>query len=247
MQVDQGILTGCDINHEWMLKWWWNHYVKGNDYPVAFCDFGMSKSARLWCESKGTVLPFSLSKTLLQKIDSSQKKSWENLHPDDIWKARSIWFKKPLHLLATPFQNTIWIDVDCEVKQSLSSLFSLLKKSQNDFAVCQDVPRGISSRREKGLLHADKNAFLTGVIAYTKQSVTLKKWAENCVKRNEQFFSEQDALNRTIYEEKFKLTLLSSRFNYAPCTDCPLPDDLVIYHHPFIAGKNHILQSHTFE
>jgi len=243
MQADQGILTGCDINHEWMLKWWWDHYTKCNDYPVAFCDFGMSKSARMWCETKGTLL--TAPKHFLKEMSPSSKANWEDLHPDDIWSNRNIWFKKPLLLPHTPFKKSIWMDVDCEVKQPLSSLFEIL--TQNDFAVCQEVPRGIAVRREKGLLFPDENAYLTGVIAYKNTSPIIKKWVENCLKRNHEFFSEQDALNRTIYEENFSLKTLSSRFNYAPCTDCQKPKNLVIYHHPFLIGKSHILQSHSFE
>ena len=202
----------------------------------------MSKSARNWCETKGTVL--TASDQLLKQITQAQKEKWQDLHPDEIWNDRAIWFKKPLFLSMTPFEHSVWIDVDAEVKNPLTPLFDYLKDSH--FAVCQDVPRGIAVRREKGLLLTDENAFLTGVIAYHSTSPLLKKWTENCLTRNDVFFSEQDALNRTIYEEKIPLEILPSGFNYAPCTDCPLPENLVIYHHPFTVGKNQILQSHTF-
>ncbi|MCB1083105.1 MAG: hypothetical protein KDK61_02245, partial [Simkania sp.] len=86
----------------------------------------------------------------------------------------------------------------------------------------------------------------TGVIAYQSTSPLLKKWIENCLKRNDMFFSEQDALNRTIYEEQIPFEILPNGYNYAPCTDCPLPENLVIYHHPLVQGKNQILQSHSF-
>ncbi|CCB90231.1 glycosyltransferase family protein [Simkania negevensis] len=240
--MKKGVLTGCDIHHEWMLKWWWNHYKTHCDLQIAFCDFGMSKSARTWCETKGTVL--SASDHLLKQITRDQKEKWQDLHPDEIWNDREIWFKKPLFLSLTPFEHSVWIDVDAEVKKPLTSLFDFLKKSH--FAICQDVPRGIAIRRKKGLLFPDENAFLTGVIAYQSTSPLLKKWIENCLKRNDMFFSEQDALNRTIYEEQIPFEILPSGYNYAPCTDCPLPENLVIYHHPFVQGKNQILQSHTF-
>lgn len=240
--MNKGILTGCNEAHEWMLKWWWTHYTKHNDYPVAFCDFGMSKSARLWCEQKGTVLT-PKRHNFMKQPDSTLVSKWKNLHPDDTTTQRPIWFYKPLLLDATPFDQTIWIDVDAEVKQSLASLFDILNQTQNGFAACEDVPRGISLRREQGLLHADENAYLAGVIAFTKSSPILKKWVKTCINRNHLFFSEQDALNRTLFEENLSITTLPSRFNYAPCTDCPLPENLVIYHHPFSHGKKNILEA----
>ncbi len=55
-----GILTGCDQNQEWMLKWWWENYTACNQFPVTFVDFGMTASAKKWCEKHGTVTSFAL-------------------------------------------------------------------------------------------------------------------------------------------------------------------------------------------
>lgn len=52
----QGVITGCNQNHEWLLKGWWHHFSKHNTLPVAFVDFGMSASAKAWCEKKGQVI-----------------------------------------------------------------------------------------------------------------------------------------------------------------------------------------------
>lgn len=242
MQADQGILTGCDINYEWMLKWWWSHYAKHNQYPVAFCDFGMSKSAQIWCASKGTLI--KSPNYFFKELPPSMKVKWQDLYPEKVHSKRTIWFKKPCSLLSTPFEHSIWIDIDCEVMQNLSSLFEQF--TQVDFALCLDVPNAIAIRREKKILFDDEKAYLTGVIAFQRSSPLLAKWVENCLKRNQEFFSEQDALNRTIYELKYRVQFLDARFNYGPCYKCPKPENLVIYHHLFTRGKNRILQSLPF-
>ncbi len=248
MQSGQtGIITGCDQAYEWMLKWWWSHYSKHNDYSVAFCDFGMSKSARIWCASKGTVITVSPPKNFISDVDPALKEKWKLLYPYDIWSNRLVWFSKPLFLLHTPFENTIWIDVDCEVKKNIAPLFKLLKKSPNGFVTCEDIPNGIRVRKENGFLLPGETAHSTGVMAYTKTSPIIKKWVENCLKRNHLFFSEQDALSRTIFEGNFEVTPLPRPFHYVPYENSPTPDEIAIYHHPFFIGKNHILQSHTFE
>ena len=60
-----GVLTGCDENHEWMLKWWWKHYTSSNTLPVTFLDFGMSKSAQIWCKKRGLVIPVNMEESAL--------------------------------------------------------------------------------------------------------------------------------------------------------------------------------------
>ena len=76
----EGVLTGCDESHEWMLKLWWNYYSQTNTYPVTFCDFGMSKSARLWCEKRGDIITPKAPNTVpapKKKVDLSLIQEWK--------------------------------------------------------------------------------------------------------------------------------------------------------------------------
>ena len=93
----EGILTGCNANHEWMLKWWWSNYKQSNAYPVTFVDFGMSVGAKSWCEQRGAVLSIPKRIPLIPPKNASSYASIK----------RPIWLSKPEALLRSPYQKTI--------------------------------------------------------------------------------------------------------------------------------------------
>lgn len=97
-KLPQGIVTGCDKNHEWMLPWWYNHYTNHNMYPILFADFGMSAEMKEWCKDRG----------YYEKIAGTYKKNW---------------FKKPRAIMSAPFEKVIWMDNDCEVRADVGPLF----------------------------------------------------------------------------------------------------------------------------
>jgi len=90
--VKKGVLTGCNAEQEWMLKWWWGNYSKQNNYPVTFCDFGMSLGARKWCETKGNVLPFD-PKSI--STDKNHLAPWSDKVSLSTLNKRSVWFSNP--------------------------------------------------------------------------------------------------------------------------------------------------------
>lgn len=96
---DKCIVVGVDDNHEWMLKWWYFHYNKHNNYPIVFADFGMSRFARQWCAKHGTIVDIT----------------------DTI---RRNWFKKPSAILNCPYNYIIWMDIDCEIRGNIGPLFN---------------------------------------------------------------------------------------------------------------------------
>ena len=100
---EQGVVTGCDSAHEWMLPWWFDHYSKRNKYPVTFANFGMSPSMAAWCKERGHLL-------------------------DLTFYCKKNWFKKPLAVLMAGYQNVIWLDSDCEIRADLAPLFEFAKE-----------------------------------------------------------------------------------------------------------------------
>ncbi len=244
----QAVLTGCDQKQEWMLKWWWKNFSKYNGYPVIFCDFGMSQSARLWCETKGTVasLPSCPIFSNDEKVPVSLKKKWEKIYFNFTKSIREAWMKKPFFLPLSPYMQNLWIDLDCEIKKPLFPFFDILDQSSLSFAICKDTPRGYLLRLELGLLKLNESAYQSGVFAFTKNSPVIKAWVENCEKRSNLFFSDQDALNRTIYENHFNILELSPYFNLIPGYAQLFPCDPLIVHHITLDGKKRVLQSITF-
>lgn len=243
--MKQGILTGCDETHEWMLKWWWSHYSAHNTYPLVFCDFGMTKSARNWCETKGTVLSLDLPEDFIaprEAINPTLLKRWEPLYKNASWSARKAWFHKPFVIPHTPFEETIWIDLDAQVKKPLAPFFTALQKSEDGFALCKDTPQGYFLRLYLGLLHPKESAYQAGVIAFRKDSPVIQKWLENCKKYNTLFFSDQDILNRTIHEEQYNIYELSTYYNYIPgYPEFSYPDPLIV-HYATNIGKDQIFK-----
>ena len=49
----KGIIVASDMQQEWLLPWWWEHYTRFNSFPVAFIDFGMSKERENGVKSEG--------------------------------------------------------------------------------------------------------------------------------------------------------------------------------------------------
>ncbi|MCB1074730.1 MAG: hypothetical protein KDK59_04270 [Simkania sp.] len=222
----QGILTGCDSNHEWMLKWWWNHYQTCNSYPVTFIDFGMTQGAKNWCETKGQVL--SLTPTEVGAAPDCAS-------PFARIK-RKTWLSKPQALLKTPYDETIWIDIDAEVKQSLTPLFNQCPK--DTFALCPELFFREEAEKNSGLIPKDAKSFNTGVIVYPANAPLLSLWAEAA--KQTTALGDQDLLSRLIFEKKVPVILLPSTFNRIhPAIG---ESDDVIYHYASQMGQSTLLE-----
>ncbi len=227
-----GILTGCDQNHEWMLPSWFNHYTKHNTLPISFIDFGMSKSARLWCEKKGTVIPFQLSSSILktkEEIPPITVKFWERICAGNLWESRPAWFSKPFALMQTPYIHSLWIDLDTEIQKDLSPLFSLI---QADFAIAPTSLRYKKFSHIVGLHLAEEKTYNTGVILYKHASLVLEKWADKTLHQNGEFLGDENVLNRLLYEEKLPIQELPRLYNW-PHFEEENPDAAIIH---FLGG-----------
>ncbi|WP_420421725.1 hypothetical protein [Simkania sp.] len=222
----QGILTGCDSHHEWMLKWWWNSYQKSNSYPVTFIDFGMTQGAKKWCETKGKVLALNINEAGAAPECAS---TFARIK-------RKTWLSKPQALLKTPYDETIWIDIDAEVKQSLTPLFN--KCPENTFALCPELFFREEAEKSAGLIPKDAKSFNTGVIVYPANAPILSLWAEAA--KQTTALGDQDLLSRLIFEKKVSVTLLPSAFNRIHPALGKSND--VIYHYASQMGQSTLLE-----
>ena len=236
----EGILTGCDDKQEWMLKWWWKNYSKQNTFPVTFFDFGMSKSARLWCENRGSVIPLHLSDSII--ADKSQvTRPWSITTTDFAWSKRKAWFSKPLSLLKTPYQKTVWLDIDCRVKGNLESLFAFCEKAEG-LALGREIPARATSEKAAGLVPDQGICYNTGVIAFMHRSPLIENWARHAFFNNQEALGDQDLLSRLLFEghhTPYELPSIYNRIHPEPDTS-----DVLIYHHASLAGKMSIEVTH---
>jgi len=109
-------MTGCDSRTEWQLKWFLKNYVKHNDTPIVFCDFGVTQEMRSW------IYQVSEFATI---IDPPKMKV-------------GGWFYKPTALLASPCIETCWLDTDIEVRGDLSGIFKYVEDTK--LAMVEDRP-----------------------------------------------------------------------------------------------------------
>lgn len=221
--MTQGILTGCNERQEWMLKSWWHYYAQTNTYPVTFMDFGMSKSARMWCEKRGQVISVQLPTgipTPKEKIDPKVQEEWEIAY-DNPWQARQGWFYKPFALTKSPYQQTYWTDIDTFIIKPLTPLF---KVDLSHIALPKEVFRVLNPAK----LRAGEVIYNTSVVGYDINSPVIQKWVKKIGDWNQHYLGDQDILSRIIFEDNIPITILPSIFNVRPQDGIP-PDTFIIH------------------
>ena len=197
--MTKGILIGCDQEVEWMLPWWWSHYSRHNNYSVAFIDFGMSPSAKKWCQTFGHCVSLSAPRNFVfpkALIAPEFIEAWEKKQGKEVWKNRDIRFYKPFALQQTPFKETLWIDLDCEIQGSLAPLFSKVH-AYSRIALAQDGEE-----------------YSTRVIAYHKNSPLLSHWSDLCRSLNDRFLGDQEALTFLIQSQEIEVAELPPKYNW---------------------------------
>lgn len=142
-------ITGCDSNTEWMLKWFLENYTKHNDTPIYFADFGVSEEMKAWIQISNFAQIIEIPK---QRVGG--------------------WFYKPTALLASPCEETCWIDTDIEVLGDLSGVFKYVEDDK--LGMVEDKPW---SRRRGEKWHN------SGVVAIRDKPQILHKWANDCRKK----------------------------------------------------------------
>jgi|GEM_PF-6717145 len=176
--MTRGILIECSRKEEWILPWWWSKYTKFNRYPVAFIDVNLSLRAQVWCQARGNWIPLNAS-----------------LSP-----AKNRY--KPLVLSQTLFEETISIDLHCEVVASLTPLFDKIHAHSKI---------GFSKSPSLALkpIHYDLS-----VIPYHRDSPLLKRWGELCTSSGILKADESDLLHAIIHEESVEIVELPCKFNW---------------------------------
>lgn len=166
-----------------MLSWWWGRYCLHNTLPVVFFDFGMSKRAKKWCTNRGKVVEMpSFSPPIRKEAVSEERlKTWMVHHDERMWVARPSWFKKPRAMMLSPFEKTVWLDLDCEVLGDLKALFSY-----GPVAAAKDI-------------HNDN--YDAGVLVFEKGTPIIAKWADLCEEKSSEFAGDADVLNFLVQDK----------------------------------------------
>jgi len=218
----KGILIGSDSNTQWLLPWWWKYYSKYNDFPVAIADFGMTPKMVKWCQKKAQVFSLKNSDFVPTKkgLSKNLADQWQANYKGDVWQARQAWFKKPFACLETPFDLTLWLDIDCEVCGPIKMVFDRFEK-------------GI----ELALVREDAGDYNSGVLLFRKNASFLKKWAQLCLNHNDKYMGDQNALTDLILQKTIRIKELDSKYNWQMVKGY---HDSIVIAHWCAWGKEHI-------
>lgn len=179
----EGILVGCDAAQDWLLPWFYRHLRKHCSLPITFANFGMRDGAIAWCKERGKIL--TVDQSLVQEPSWEMLIDWHQIYNGEL--ARHVWFKKPLAMAKSPYEKTLWLDLDCEVRDDLSPLFHY------DFAIGADPER---CQRE-----GEPWIYNSGVMVFSKNHPFIQSWVYSASERA--YMGDQDALSAVLEGKQF--------------------------------------------
>jgi len=160
---DEAFLTGCNEAHEWMLPWFFKNFKKHCNKPLIFSNFGLSElGLKIVRENVHAVMDLS----------NVEERGW---------------FKKPLSMWKSPSKKTVWIDLDCEVKDNIDNIFNLLEP--NKLAMVEDKPWSL----RRG--HKWHNS---GVVGFIDKPVILSRWTAAVRKNHDKEVGDQEVLDKML-------------------------------------------------
>ncbi|MCB1108827.1 MAG: hypothetical protein KDK44_04150 [Chlamydiia bacterium] len=238
----KGILIGAEKSQEWMLGWWYSHYRKYHDLPIAICDFGLSEQGLKKARQLGTVLDFNkddLLKIFDLPLCPKKQATWQELYTGPLQNIHPIWMLKPFSLMKSPFEKTIWIDLDCEIRGPLDPIFSFIN-SPSGFTVAPDTAYYQSVLESRNELLPGEVIYNSGVIGFRHKSRVIDLWTRELLSNHANYLGDQDALSRIIHRHRLPIHRMPKQFN-ARLRDAHDPS-MTIIHYVQLCGKMRILE-----
>ena len=217
--MERGVVVASDSNSEWLLSWWWERYSSCNTLPVVFVDLGMTSDAIVWCKEKGEVIVLNQS----TQNSSSQLKS--------------VWFKKPSACLLSPFTQTLWLDLDCEVLSFLDPVFDFLIEGKElvvSYGHAVDFPENLEKEALSGTICN------SGVLVFRKGSELMRKWEKKALEESDLYVGDECILSILIGQSLETVGLLPEIYNWRMCRGMPLYTKIIHWKGEW--GKRYILQ-----
>lgn len=233
---ERGVIVGCDQNLEWLLPWFFENYSTHNTTPITFFDFGMSEYGKNFCKMHGRYLSLE---TLKEKHKCFSELSDEDLgqfsitHPLDYMKiCHKAWMKKPLACLYTPYETTIWIDIDCKVRKNIDGLFDLLAP-ESQICLSLDHPYTTHLKKITGIIKEEEVQFSSGAMIFRKNASFIRFWIETISKK---FYpGDQEALSDVINGESIPYKVLEKKYHLTNWEEITI--DAFILHYGGPQGK----------
>lgn len=216
-KIPYGVVVGFNWGMEVLLPWWWQHYSRHNSFPVTFFDLGMTPAAARFCKERGSLIkvkiPFSfLSKRMDVPSHWEKRTREEGIYYLNQYR-RLSWFKKPFCLLHTPYQNTVWLDLDCQVRADLFDLF-LYAENDQGIGLAPTDEMNASFQKLAGWDVSLSHHINSGVIVYKHGCSTIKAWVESIKNWDLKFYGDQDLLAEILHRENKKLEEVPRIYNW---------------------------------
>lgn len=199
----KGIIVGCCAKQEYLLPYFYLNLRLHSDLPITFFDFGMSPFGKAFCEKRGTVIA----------IEHSIKKGDSN---DPFFIIKKGWYKKPLACNRSPYELSLWLDLDCKIHKNFDAIFEEL--NDHHFAIAKS-PQETKKSYVRKLLKKKLKAiafYNSGVIAFKKNSPILKEWIRYCKKMHTYCRGDEDTLSYLLSLKKHPFHILASSYNHIP-------------------------------
>ena len=236
-----GVLVGADASQEWLLAWFYSHFREFNpECPIAFADFGMSPEGQCWCRERGALftVPELSSGAMDQPGSFFEGEFWAQwgAGTSGCMPMASIYFRKPLALALSPFDKTLWLDLDCEVRGDLEALMSLPLPSDGLGATFCGSGCFIKNLGSGEIIPVPK--YSTGVLLAEKNSALLTEWVE-LVKGKISFYTDEECLGFLVERKQRPMTLIPCEYNW-PAANWGENSMAFIYHWMGKEGKQRI-------
>jgi len=208
--MEQGIMIAADRKLQSLIPVWHGYYQRVMDLPVAFVDFGVDEEYAAYCRRNFHYIALEVEGKRDLKTPDALADIWENLMPNHS-KRREAWFKKPLACQLTPFQRTLWLDVDCAVLKPVNELFDHPKEV---LGLVAEDEKFQFSLHVSGLTAFDEITYNSGVILFDRLNPVMRLWSEKARSESHLFMGDQDLLSRVIYETGGEVESLPSIYNH---------------------------------
>jgi hypothetical protein len=189
----KGIIVASDKSQEHLLPFFYLNLRLCSNLPITFFDLGMSIIGREFCEKRGPVIA----------IDHSLSSC--NDH------TKIMWFKKPLAFYHTPYSITLWVDLDCKIRQPLDDLVNL--KDHVWLKIYED-PHAIAAHTRHKKKHPHYRDFNSGVVVFRKNSPFILQWILKSAKKNSHVRGDQDILSLILIDHLTQVEPLTYRDNH---------------------------------
>jgi hypothetical protein len=216
---EDGVIVGSLKNMEYLLPWWWMHFKLHNPtIPVTVINFGdMSETALNWCRQRArSVIDLNIPPDFVatkEQVDPQKAALWQATHHVDVWIPRQVWYQKTLALLKSPYERTVWIDLDIQTRGSISKMYDFAN-SEAGLSLCPDPDFLQQGGLQRGIIVPGEVMYNAGVIVYKRNSKIVEKWAQNTVKETHLFRGDQELISRLLFNLKPQMIPLDRIYNW---------------------------------